>query len=196
MTWLVRTIIAIALAGMAGGALALDFRSRRRASGAPRGPTQPAKPQAEGTTTNDDEDDAKPPLSPTWFAISHFSMLVVLLSMMVIGLAMRGVRRYPSPSTWYVNGGDAARGRLVLESHGCGGCHSIDGIPGATGQVGPPLESFAQRMYIGGQLPNTPDNLIAWLQDPQRYAPGTAMPNMPISEPVARDMAAYLYARR
>jgi cytochrome c2 len=131
-----------------------------------------------------------------WFALSHFSMLVVLLSMMIIGLAMRGIRRYPPPSTWYVHGGDAERGRLVLESHGCGGCHSIAGIRGATGNVGPPLEGFAQRMYIGGQLPNTPDNLIAWLQNPQRYAPGTAMPNMPITEPVARDMAAYLYARR
>jgi cytochrome c1 len=50
-------------------------------------------------------------------------------------------------------------------------------------------------MYIGGQLANTPDNLIAWLQDPQHFAPGTAMPNLLITEPAARDMAAYLYAQ-
>ena len=196
MTWLVRTIIAIALAGIAGGAVVLDRRRGRR-SPAPRSVSRPATPTSEGGGPNaeGEDEDAGPPLSPMWFTLSHFSMLFVLTTMMTVGLAMRGLRRYPPPSTWYVNGGDAERGRLMLESHGCGGCHSISGIRGATGNVGPPLRDFAQRMYIGGQLPNTPENLIAWLRDPQHYAPGTAMPNLNIAEPAARDMAAYLYTR-
>ena len=108
---------------------------------------------------------------------------------------MRGIRRYPPEPTWYVEGGDAKRGRAALIAHGCGGCHVIPGIGNATGRVGPGLDGFAQRMYIGGQLANTPDNLIAWLQDPQHFAPGTAMPNLLITEPAAPDMAAYLYAQ-
>jgi cytochrome c2 len=191
MAWLTRTLVGIALAGIAGAAVVMERRRARRLVAEPQSPTR-AKPAAVGG--NDADQDDGPLLSPARFTLSHFGMLVVLVAMMVGGLMMRGVRRYPAQSTWYVNGGDAERGRQVLAMHGCGGCHVIPGIGGATGQVGPPLEGFAQRMYIGGQLPNTPDNLIAWLQNPQRYAPGTAMPNLPITEPVARDMAAYLYA--
>lgn len=200
MNWLTRTLVAAALAVLTGGALMLDRRRhRRRPVGVPLAPRQrtaPAKPAPAPSDAHDQDEDDKPLLSPTYFTVSHFSMLVVLLAMMIGGLALRGIRRYPPQDTWYVHGGDIKRGRAALEFHGCGGCHSIAGIREATGRVGPPLEGFAQRMYIGGQLPNTPEHLIAWLQNPQRYAPGTAMPNMPISEPVARDMAAYLYSQR
>jgi cytochrome c len=62
--------------------------------------------------------------------------------------------------------------------------------------VGPPLTTFARRAYIAGQLPNQPENLIRWIQDPQAVEPGTAMPNLRVSPVVARDMAAYLYTLR
>jgi cytochrome c2 len=41
-------------------------------------------------------------------------------------------------------------------------------------------------------LRNSPENLMAWLQDPQRIVPGNAMPNMGISPDDARDLVAYL----
>jgi len=56
------------------------------------------------------------------------------------------------------------------------------------------LHGFAEQMYIGGQLPNTPGNLVSWLQDPQRHAPGTAMPALGLDLRDARDIAAYLYS--
>jgi cytochrome c len=62
--------------------------------------------------------------------------------------------------------------------------------------VGPPLTMFAQRAYIAGQLPNEPDNLIRWIQDPQTVEPGTAMPDLGVDTSTARDMAAYLYTLR
>jgi hypothetical protein len=62
--------------------------------------------------------------------------------------------------------------------------------------VGPPLSNFALRAYIAGQLPNQPENLLRWLQDPQEVEPGTAMPNLGVGLSVARDMAAYLYTLR
>ncbi|HEX2824838.1 MAG TPA: c-type cytochrome [Burkholderiales bacterium] len=93
-----------------------------------------------------------------------------------------------------VAGGDEARGRVYIERYGCASCHS--GLPGAQGTVGPPLERIAHRAYLGGVLPNTPENMAAWVSRPQRYAPGTAMPDLGISEAEARDIAAYLYTLR
>jgi cytochrome c len=95
-----------------------------------------------------------------------------------------------------VVGGDAERGRVALGGFGCGACHVIPGVRGATGMVGPPLFQFALRAYIAGQLPNQPDNLMRWLQDPPAVEPGTAMPNLGVGSAVARDMAAYLYTLR
>jgi len=95
-----------------------------------------------------------------------------------------------------VPGGDAARGRAAIVAAGCGACHVIPGIQGAAGQVGPPLKGVGDRSIVGGVLPNTPDNLIAWLEDPPAYAPRTTMPNLGLSAATARDIAAYLYSKR
>jgi cytochrome c len=45
-------------------------------------------------------------------------------------------------------------------------------------------------------LRNTPDNMMALLRDPQRYAPGNVMPSTNLSTADARDIAAYLYTIR
>lgn len=93
-----------------------------------------------------------------------------------------------------VPNGDIQRGRAALEQYGCGSCHWIPGVTGATALVGPPLSGWAHRQYVAGQLTNTPENLIRWIMDPQQVEPGTAMPDVDVVEPVARDMAAYLYS--
>ncbi len=49
---------------------------------------------------------------------------------------------------------------------------------------------------IAGELPNTPDNLIRWIENPPSIEPGTAMPNLGLSDKQARDAAAYLYTLR
>lgn len=90
-------------------------------------------------------------------------------------------------------GGDADRGKELLQSYGCGACHSVSGVEGADGQVGPPLEHFADRRYIAGRLPNTPDNLVRWIMAPQAVEPGTVMPDLDVGTLPARDMATYLY---
>ena len=94
-----------------------------------------------------------------------------------------------------VLGGDPAAGRQAILHYGCGSCHTINGVPGADALVGPPLNNFAQRHYIAGNLPNTADNLIFWIQFPQRVEPGTAMPDMNVAEEDARNIAAYLYSQ-
>jgi cytochrome c1 len=59
--------------------------------------------------------------------------------------------------------------------------------------VGPPLENWSRRGFIAGELPNNGANLIRWIMDPQGVEPGTAMPELGVSEEQARDIAAYLF---
>jgi len=96
----------------------------------------------------------------------------------------------PSP----VPGGDVDRGRAAIQAVGCGACHVIGGVPNANGLVAPPLTNVAQRSIIAGELPNTPENMMRWIQDPQAVEPNTAMPNLGIDARTARDITAYLYA--
>ena len=94
-----------------------------------------------------------------------------------------------------VPGGDAGRGAELIERYGCGSCHTIPGIAGANGTVGPALSGFADERFIGGVIPNTVPNVIAWIQNPKRFAPRTIMPNLAVTPDQARDIAAYLYGR-
>ena len=84
-------------------------------------------------------------------------------------------------------------GRRLIASYGCGSCHSIPGVPGADAKAAPPLKRFYERQYIAGRLPNTWDNLIRFIQYPQEVEPGSAMPDLEISDDEAQAIAAYLY---
>jgi cytochrome c2 len=95
-----------------------------------------------------------------------------------------------------MTGGEPSRGREAIQRYGCGACHHIAGIDGATGQIGPPLDNIGDRVTLAGQLPNTPQNMIRWIREPQRVRSGTMMPDMNVGESDARDIAAYLYTLR
>lgn len=118
------------------------------------------------------------------------------LWLVLSGLTLPGVAACDGGSeagSAHVPGGAAARGAAVMDEFGCGGCHTIPGVNGASGMVGPPLASWSRRSYIAGNLPNTPENLIRWVMDPHMVEPGTAMPDVGLEEQQARDVAAYLY---
>ncbi len=104
-----------------------------------------------------------------------------------------GCARSGSDSYRPVEGGNPSRGAQALVHYGCGACHVIPGIPDAAGMVGPPLTAFARRGYIAGEVINTQDNLIRWIEHPQAIESGTAMPDLGVTEQEARDMTAYLY---
>ncbi|HEX6514769.1 MAG TPA: c-type cytochrome [Nocardioidaceae bacterium] len=89
--------------------------------------------------------------------------------------------------------GSPDRGAELIRSYGCGSCHMVPGVDGADGLVGPPLTHFARRSYIAGELPNSEDNLHRWIRDPQAVEPGTAMPDLGVTERDAEDITAYLY---
>jgi cytochrome c len=93
-------------------------------------------------------------------------------------------------------GGNARSGQADIRKYGCNTCHEISGVPGARGLIGPSLNGVAQRYYIAGELPNTPDNLMRWIAHPRQVEPHTAMPEMDVTEQDSRDIAAYLYTLR
>jgi len=96
-------------------------------------------------------------------------------------------------------------GMGVIQSHNCGGCHTIPGIPGAAGTFGPDLGPHGEFPPVSGRpviatfpdgpVPNnSPDDLAAWIFDPPAAKPGTAMPKLGLTTDEAAAAAAYLYA--
>jgi cytochrome c len=119
------------------------------------------------------------------------------LALVLAALAASGCEERPAGETVVlVAGGDAARGRDLIRSRGCHGCHTVPGVVGADGLVGPPLIHWSKRGYIAGRLPNTPENLVRWITSPQTIAPGTAMPDLELDAQEVRDIAAYLFTLR
>ncbi len=118
----------------------------------------------------------------------------------VLSVAAAGCSRFRGrelrEASRLTGGGNAAAGPDLIRKYGCNTCHTIEGVPGARGLVGPPLDGVAARSYIAGELPNTPTNLMYWIQHPHGVEPRTIMPEMNVTEDDSRDIAAYLYTLR
>ena len=128
---------------------------------------------------------------------SHHLALIALLLSLGATLILAGCSTLgPASAQVQAVGGDPQRGAQAIIRNGCGSCHMIPGINGANGLIGPPLIHWSRRGFIGGELQNTPDNLIAWLKNPQAVEPNTDMPNLNLSDEDARDIASYLYTIR
>ena len=70
-----------------------------------------------------------------------------------------------------------SRGEQVFQQNTCVSCHTIRGLPSAGGTVGPDLTHLGSRATLGaGVVDNTPDNLRAWVSNPQQIKPGVLMP--------------------
>jgi cytochrome c oxidase subunit 2 len=66
-------------------------------------------------------------------------------------------------------------GRRIFGSRTCVACHAIQGV--SAGQLGPDLTLFGRRPTVGaGALPNTLEDVEAWIKDPQAVKPGALMP--------------------
>jgi cytochrome c len=119
-------------------------------------------------------------------AISILIFLLVLgFSVPAVDVPVSELRRVPD--------GDPVQGQQLVYDYGCGTCHTVPGVRGAEGKVGPYLGLFGQQSHIAGNLPNTPENLVRWIMFPQQVEPGTAMPNLDVTSKDARHIAAYLY---
>lgn len=87
----------------------------------------------------------------------------------------------------------AAEGLKVIEQAGCAACHEIPGVTWPMGRLGPSLDGFDDIGLIAGAVPNTAENLAAFLRNAPAVKPGSTMPPIPITPDEARAAAAYLY---
>ena len=92
-----------------------------------------------------------------------------------------------------VAGGKSKEGPAAMRTYGCIRCHTVPGVTGANALVGPPLAGWSKRRFIAGRVPNEPEELVRWIVHPQGIKPGTAMPDLGVTETDARHIAAYLY---
>jgi cytochrome c len=88
--------------------------------------------------------------------------------------------------------GNAERGKRLFRQFGCSSCHSSHDL--GNSMVGPDLRKFAERDYVAGRFPNLPRYVTAFIQEPDRMKPGTAMPDLGVQPSEALDLVAYLYS--
>lgn len=79
-------------------------------------------------------------------------------------------------------------GEGLFAQKGCNACHMING-QGAPGP-GPDLSHIGSQPY--DDLPNTPEFLDQWLQNPQAAKPDTTMPRIEMTEAEREALVAYL----
>jgi cytochrome c oxidase subunit 2 len=95
--------------------------------------------------------------------------------------------------------GDPVRGQAAFlnPKNLCITCHRIEGYKEAVGVTGPNLTYFGSRTTIGaGALPNTPENLKAWIHNPGAIKSGNPMATVikegMISDQDLNDIVAFL----
>jgi len=95
----------------------------------------------------------------------------------------------PAPAT-----PEAQEGQGLFAAKACVICHTISGVPGAVGVIGPNLSNLKDRHTIASAiLKNTPENLVRWIQHPQQVKPGALMVlPIPVDEAEAGKLAAFL----
>jgi cytochrome c oxidase subunit 2 len=86
----------------------------------------------------------------------------------------------------------ARQGAQVFATNACGDCHMIQGTT-ATARAGPDLTHVASRQTLAsGVIPNTPEQMRRWLDNPQLVKPGAFMPTFRLSDADLTALSAYL----
>lgn len=87
----------------------------------------------------------------------------------------------------------AAAGARLFELYKCSDCHAVAGVSSNVTR-GPSLAHLARRRLLGGELPNTPQNIGRWITNPQSIKPGNHMPDQRVSAGDLEALTAYLAA--
>jgi mono/diheme cytochrome c family protein len=125
-------------------------------------------------------------------------LLILATVLAVAALAANDLRDKQKRSERAIRivGGDPDQAVVAMVRYGCGACHQIAGVRMPGGLAAQPLSGISERLYVGGVVENTPSNLVGWIVNPKAYNARTAMPVTGISEPEARNVAAYLYGQK
>lgn len=89
------------------------------------------------------------------------------------------------------SGKEILLGREVFLKYACQNCHTVAGL--SKGTYAPDLTHLMSRKtFAGGMIPNTADNLKAWIDDPAQIKPGCDMPALKLSTQEIEQVVAYL----
>lgn len=94
---------------------------------------------------------------------------------------------------------DLGKGRQLLETKGCGSCHSFTGVAALAVSAPPAMngKQFAAAHRLAPDLRfardrMTPAKLARWLEDPKAVKPDTLMPKIELTKSEIRDITGYL----
>ncbi len=83
----------------------------------------------------------------------------------------------------------------IFPPNGCGTCHTLPGVSNGVFPNAPSLNNVALRPTLAGdQIPNNPQTLKQWIQDPQSVKADAKMPKLNVTAQQAEDLAAFLYS--
>ncbi|HEX7128826.1 MAG TPA: cytochrome c oxidase subunit II [Rhodanobacteraceae bacterium] len=89
-------------------------------------------------------------------------------------------------------GGLALQGQGVFQAR-CAICHTVRGLAGSQGMMGPDLTHLMSRSTIAaGTLPNNTGHLAGWISNAQALKPGVDMPTENLDGPQLQALLAYL----
>jgi mono/diheme cytochrome c family protein len=98
-----------------------------------------------------------------------------------------------------IAGADLGKGRHLLETRGCGSCHVMTGVAAVPSSTTPAMDGRelerAQKLAPDLRVTRermTPARLVAWLADPKRVKPDSAMPRIVLTGEELKDLAGYL----
>lgn len=101
----------------------------------------------------------------------------------------------PPTSSEALAGVDVFNGKTGKQA--CGSCHTVNGLAGAEGQVGPDLTHLLSRTTFAGAIFDmTNENLVKWLENPPKRKAGSKMPNLGLSGDEINKLVAYLETLR
>jgi mono/diheme cytochrome c family protein len=98
------------------------------------------------------------------------------------------------PVTGSISGGDARRGKQLVESAGCLACHAVGDQTKVRDQRGTSYDIAPELTRIGAKVDGA--WLFDWVRNPRHYNPTTRMPSLRLTDGEARDIVAYLVTLR
>jgi mono/diheme cytochrome c family protein len=131
-----------------------------------------------------------------WSTVAFLRELPVLTVAEYEALAERSSGVACEPASLPPQPYSADNAKIMLRQYACHSCHRIEGVIGPESYVGPVLVNWSRRKYIAGEVPNTYENLVRWIREPQAMSPQTLMPDLDVGDEHARHMATYLMSLR
>ena len=123
---------------------------------------------------------------------AHMALTVIAEPPDAFTAWLNGQRQTPPPPA----SAEGQRGQELFRATTCVMCHSVRGTSAAA-RLGPDLTHVATRGTIAAAtLPNTRDNLLRWIANPQHVKPGSRMPASELSRSDLEAIVSYLETLR